>query len=94
MRAATALVVSFGGVDMARDVSTLARERRAASVALAVVVVLLRFRGRPRTYGKNKLSLAKRAANKQGWQTLTCTLYGRVVTKTYKTFLATYRPAG
>ena len=53
-----------------------------------------RGRGRPRKYGKNKLSLAKRAARKQGWQTLTCTLYGRGVTKTYKTFLATYRPVG
>jgi len=53
-----------------------------------------RGRGRPRKYGKNKISLAKRAASKQGWQTLTCTLYGRVVTKTYKTFLATYRPVG
>lgn len=53
-----------------------------------------RGRGRPRKYGKNKISLAKRAANKRGWQTLTCTLYGQTVTKTYKIFLATYRPVG
>jgi hypothetical protein len=53
-----------------------------------------RGRGRPRKYGKNKISLAKRAGQKRGWQTMTCTIYGEVVTKTYKTFLATYRPAG
>lgn len=49
-------------------------------------------RGRPRKYGQHKISLAKRAAHKQGWQKLACTLYGKQVTKTYKTFLATYRP--
>ena len=53
-----------------------------------------RGRGRPRTYGKNKLSLAKRAGQKGGWQTVDCTVYGQAVTKTYKTFLATYGPVG
>jgi len=53
-----------------------------------------RRRGRPPKYGKNRLSLAKRAAHRQGWQTAECTVYGRTVTKLYKTFLATYRPAG
>ncbi len=51
-------------------------------------------RGRPRKYGKNKISLAKRAGQKRGWRTVECTLYNEVVTKTYKTFLATYAPAG
>jgi hypothetical protein len=50
-------------------------------------------RGRPRKYGKNKIRLAKRAAHKQGWEKITCTIYGKTVTKTCKTFLATYRPA-
>jgi hypothetical protein len=53
-----------------------------------------RPRGRPRKYGKNKLSLAKRAGQPRGWKTVECMLYGEMVTKTYKTFLATYRPAG
>jgi len=53
-----------------------------------------RGRGRPRKYGENKISLAKRAGRQQGWQTLECTLYGKRVVKTYKTFLATYRPVG
>jgi hypothetical protein len=52
-----------------------------------------RGRGRPRTYGKKRLSLAKRAAAKRGWQTIECVQYGKTVTKKYKTFLATYRPA-
>lgn len=51
-------------------------------------------RGRPRKYGPHKISLAKRAGHKQGWQTIACTVYGQATTKTYKTFLATYGPAG
>jgi len=53
-----------------------------------------RRRGRPRKYGKNRLSLVKRAAHKQGWQKIECTIYGKSAIKTCKTFLATYRPAG
>ena len=53
-----------------------------------------RPRGRPRKYGKNRISLAKRAGHKRGWQTVECTLYGEMVSKTYKTFLATYTPVG
>jgi hypothetical protein len=51
-------------------------------------------RGRPRKYGKNKVSLAKRAGQQRGWQSIACTVYGEATTKTYKTFLATYAPAG
>jgi DDE superfamily endonuclease len=53
-----------------------------------------RGRGRPPKYGKNKISLAKRAAHRNGWETAKCTVYGKTVTKLYKTFLATYRPVG
>lgn len=53
-----------------------------------------RGRGRPRKYGRNRISLAKRAGQRRGWQTAQCTLYGQRETKTCKTFLATYRPAG
>lgn len=53
-----------------------------------------RPRGRPRKYGKNKISLAKRAGQKRGWKTVECTLYGQPETKTAKTFLAAYRPVG
>ena len=48
-------------------------------------------RGRPRIYGKNKLSLAKRAGHRQGWETITYHCRGAEVTRQYKTFLATSR---
>jgi hypothetical protein len=51
-------------------------------------------RGRPRKYGKNKISLAKRAGQTRGWHSIDCTLYNKTGTKTYKTFLATYAPMG
>jgi hypothetical protein len=51
-------------------------------------------RGRPRIYGENRISLAKRAAHPKGWTTSTMTLYGKPEVKTYKTFLATWKPAG
>jgi hypothetical protein len=51
-------------------------------------------RGPQATYGKRRISLAKRAGQTRGWQEVECVQYGRVVTKTIKTFLATYRPAG
>ena len=51
-------------------------------------------RGRPPVYGKQRVSLAKRAGHTGGWMTGTFTLYGKAVPKTYKTFVATWRPAG
>jgi hypothetical protein len=53
-----------------------------------------RGRGRPRQYGAERIDLAKRAGQPRGWQTEQFTLYGREMTKRFKTFLATYRPAG
>jgi hypothetical protein len=46
-------------------------------------------RGPQPTYGKNKISLAKRAAHSQGWQTIEYQCRGEMVTRRYKTFLAT-----
>jgi hypothetical protein len=53
-----------------------------------------RKRGQPRKYGKDRISLAKRAGHREGWQTGEFVLYNKKVKKTYKTFLATYRPVG
>jgi hypothetical protein len=53
-----------------------------------------RQRGRPRIYGRNRISLAKRGGQPRGWQTLEAVLYGKRLTKTYKTFLATWAPVG
>jgi hypothetical protein len=51
-------------------------------------------RGPLPTYGKEKIDLAKRAGQKRGWQQVACVQYGKQVTKTIKTFVATYQPAG
>ena len=51
-------------------------------------------RGRPRTYGPDVIDLAKRGGQRRGWSTETLTLYGVASVKKYKTFLATWRPAG
>ena len=51
-------------------------------------------RGRPPKYGKDRIDLARRTAQTRGWQTGLFSLYGRLVVKKYKTFLATYKPVG
>lgn len=53
-----------------------------------------RRRGKPRIYGKERISLAKRAGHRRGWLSGTFDLYNKQVMKQYKTFLATYKPAG
>jgi hypothetical protein len=53
-----------------------------------------RRRGRPRTYGPDKLSLTLRAAQHRGWQFVEARLYGQTQAKRIKTFLATWKPAG
>jgi len=51
-------------------------------------------RGRTPIYGRDKIDLTKRAGQKRGWSSETIKLYGVATTKKYKTFLATWRPAG
>jgi hypothetical protein len=51
-------------------------------------------RGPQRIYGEHRIELAKRAGQRRGWQSGTFVLYGRPTAKTYKSFLATWRPAG
>jgi hypothetical protein len=51
-------------------------------------------RGPLPTYGKQRIDLAKRAGHPQGWQQVECVQYGQRVSKTVKTFLATWKPAG
>jgi hypothetical protein len=52
------------------------------------------LRRRPRVYGERRVELAKRAGQRRGWASGTFTLYGKPVAKRYKTFVATWRPAG
>jgi hypothetical protein len=51
-------------------------------------------RGRTRLYGEQRIDLAKRAGQARGWQHGVFDLYGKPTAKGYKTFLATWRPAG
>jgi len=51
-------------------------------------------RGPAPTYGEGVIDLAKRAGQRRGWSSDTFELYGERVVKRYKTFLATWRPAG
>jgi hypothetical protein len=51
-------------------------------------------RGPMPTYGSERIDLAKRAGQTRGWQQVSCVQYGAAITKTIKTFLATWVPAG
>jgi DDE superfamily endonuclease len=51
-------------------------------------------RGPLPTYGKERIELAKRAAQPGGWQQVACVQYGERRIKTVKSFEATWRPAG
>ena len=53
-----------------------------------------RRRGKPPVYGKQRIALAKRAAHRRGWQSITYRCRGQEVTRDYKTFLATSRLTG
>ena len=46
------------------------------------------------TYGETRISLAKRGGQTRGWASGTFTLYGKATAKRYKSFVATWRPAG
>jgi hypothetical protein len=46
------------------------------------------------TYGQRRIDLAKRGGQKRGWVSGTFALYGKATVKRYKTFAATWRPAG
>ena len=51
-------------------------------------------RGPAPTYGPDVIDLAKRAGQRRGWSTDTFDVYGEKVVKRFKTFVATWRPAG
>ena len=51
-------------------------------------------RGPRRIYGEKRIDLATRGGQRRGWATGTFALYGKATAKRYKTFVATWRPAG
>jgi hypothetical protein len=77
-------------------VTVVGRLRRDAALWQLPPVVAENQRGpgRPRVYGHKRISLAGRAAHRQGWQQVECLQYQQTLTKTVKTFLATWKPAG
>jgi len=80
---------------LAMGVTVVSRLRRDAGLRTLPPPAPRGRRGPRRKYGFHRISLAKRAAHPQGWQTLEAVLYGgRLVTKTYKTFLATWPVVG
>lgn len=83
-------------LDKARElaITVVSRLRKDAALCSVPLVKKAGQRGRPAKYGKEAIDLAKRAGQGRGWQKGTFCLYGKEQQKTYKTFLATYRPAG
>jgi hypothetical protein len=77
----------------ALGVTVVSRLRRDANLR-SVPVARPRRPGRPRIYGEHRIDLAKRGGQRRGWTTGTFTLYGKPAVKRYKTFAATWRPAG
>jgi DDE superfamily endonuclease len=73
--------------------TVVARLRKDAALLTPAPPRLPGQKGRPRLYGKERISLAGRAAHAGGWQQVECEQYGQRVTKTVKTFLASWRPA-
>lgn len=83
----------FMGPLIAAGIVVVSRLRKDAALYALPPKVKRRGRGRPKKYGK-RISLQHKAAHRQGWQTIACTVYGKTVIKQYKTFLAAYPPAG
>jgi hypothetical protein len=79
---------------MAAGVVIVGRLRKDAALRSVPKPRTCKGRGRPRKYGTERISLAKRAGSRSGWQTEEFELYGKRTRKTYKTFLATYAPVG
>lgn len=75
-------------------VTVVSRLRKDAALWSVPEVPKVKRRGRPRKYGTERISLARRAGQNRGWTTGSFELYGKCVPKKYKTFLATWRPAG
>jgi hypothetical protein len=74
-------------------VTVVSRLRKDANLR-TVPVARSGKRGRPRIYGEQRIDVAKRGGQRRGWTTGTFNLYRKPTVKRYKTFVATWRPAG
>jgi DDE superfamily endonuclease len=75
-------------------VTVVSRLRKDAALRTVPKPAKTQQRGRPRKYGSQRIHLQRRAAQPLGWEQVQCFVYGRLATKTVKTLLATWRPAG
>jgi hypothetical protein len=75
-------------------VTVVSRLRKDAALRTVPEAPKQKRRGRPRKYGQQRIVLTRRAGQSRGWTTGIFELYGKPVRKKYKTFLATWRPAG
>ncbi|MFM7921420.1 MAG: hypothetical protein ACKPJJ_14460, partial [Planctomycetaceae bacterium] len=71
----------------------VSRMRKDAALFDVPVAAKRPCRGRPRKYGRNQISLARRGGHRHGWTTTRMVMYGKEQTVTFKTFLATSAPA-
>jgi hypothetical protein len=78
----------------ALGVTVVSRLRRDASLRTVPGPRPPHRRGRNRVYGEHRIDLAKRGGQRRGWATGMFPLYGKAAVKRYKTFVATWRPAG
>ena len=75
-------------------VSRLRKDAKLFDLPAALPPGPRRKRGRPPVYGEQRIHLAKRAAHRLGWQSITYDCRGHQVTRDYKTFLATSELVG
>jgi hypothetical protein len=75
-------------------VTVVSRLRKDAALRTVPSSPKTKRRGRPRKYGAKRIHLKHRAAHPAGWEQVPCFVYGQLVIKAIKTFLATYRSAG
>lgn len=76
------------------DITVVGRLRRDAALRSLPEEPPAGKRGRKPIYGDRHIDLAKRAGQPDGWIEEEMVVYGKVKTKRYKTFLATWAPAG
>jgi DDE superfamily endonuclease len=79
---------------MSLGMTVVSRLRKDAALWTVPGPRMPRRRGRPRVYGESRIELVKRAGQRRGWKTGVFELYGKRAKKRYKTFEATWRPAG
>ncbi len=79
---------------LALGMTVVSRLRKDAALRSVPGPKPLGRRGPAPTYGPDVIDLAKRAGQRRGWSSDTFELYGVKVVKKYKTFLATWKPAG